>query len=81
MCSGSEAGSYLRVIDLVYHSTLGLRGIQKQKKDANTPREREDLTRTDARVSGLKYRGTSLIRKRLPLGPYCRAMSMVLRRS
>ena len=25
MCSGSEAGSYLRLIDLVYHSTLGLR--------------------------------------------------------
>jgi len=26
MCSGSEAGSYLRLIDLVYHSALGLRG-------------------------------------------------------
>ena len=25
MCSGSEAGSYLRLIDFVYHSTLGLR--------------------------------------------------------
>jgi len=23
MCSGSEAGSYLRLIDLMYHSTLG----------------------------------------------------------
>jgi len=23
MCSGSEAGSYLRLIDFVYHSTLG----------------------------------------------------------
>ena len=23
MCSGSEAGSYFRLIDLVYHSTLG----------------------------------------------------------
>jgi len=32
MCSGSEAGSYLRLIDFVYHSTLGLRVIKKTKK-------------------------------------------------
>ena len=32
MCSGSEAGSYLRLIDFVYHSTLGLRVIMKKKK-------------------------------------------------
>jgi len=32
MCSGSEAGSYLRLIDFVYHSTLGLREKQKKKK-------------------------------------------------
>ena len=31
MCSGSEAGSYLRLIDFVYHSTLGLRVIKKKK--------------------------------------------------
>jgi len=31
MCSGSEAGSYLRLIDLVYHSTLGLRVIKKEE--------------------------------------------------
>ena len=30
-CSGSEAGSYLRLIDFVYHSTLGLRVIKKKK--------------------------------------------------
>jgi len=29
MCSGSEAGSYSRLIDFVYHSTLGLRVIKK----------------------------------------------------
>jgi len=29
-CSGSEAGSYLRLIDFVYHSTLGLRVIKKK---------------------------------------------------
>jgi len=32
MCSGSEAGSYLRRIDFVYHSTPGLRVIKKKKK-------------------------------------------------
>ena len=31
MCSGSEVGSYLRRIDFVYHSTLGLRVIKKKK--------------------------------------------------
>jgi len=30
MCSGSEADSYLRLIDFVYYSTLGLRVIQKK---------------------------------------------------
>ena len=25
MCNGSEAGSYLRLMDFVYHSILGLR--------------------------------------------------------
>jgi len=32
MCSGSEAGSYSRLRDFVYHSTLGLRVIKKKKK-------------------------------------------------
>ena len=32
MFSGSEAGSYFRLIDFVYHSTLGLRVITKKKK-------------------------------------------------
>ena len=31
MCSGSEAGSYLRLTNFVYHSTLGLRVIKKKK--------------------------------------------------
>ena len=31
MRSGSEAGSYLRLIDFVYHSTLGLRVIKKKE--------------------------------------------------
>ena len=32
MCSGSKAGSYFRLIDLVYHSTLGLRVIKKRRR-------------------------------------------------
>jgi len=32
MCSGSEAGSYLRLIVFVHHSTLGLRVIKKKQK-------------------------------------------------
>ena len=32
MCSGSEEGSYLRLIDFVYHSTLGLREMKKTKQ-------------------------------------------------
>jgi len=32
MCSGSEAGSYLRLIDVVYHSALGLRVIKKKRR-------------------------------------------------
>ena len=35
MCSGSEAGSYLRLIDFVYHSTLVLIVIQKQEEGAS----------------------------------------------
>jgi len=36
MCSGSEAGSYLRLIDFVYHSTLGLSVIMKKEKVIET---------------------------------------------
>ena len=46
MCSGSEAGSCLRLIDLVYHSTLGLRVIKKKKKVGGK----------GFRVSGFRFR-------------------------
>jgi len=36
MCSGSEAGSYLRRIDLVYHSTVGLRVIKERSAGDQT---------------------------------------------
>ena len=32
MCSGSDAGSHVRRIDFVYHSTLGLRVIKKEEE-------------------------------------------------
>jgi len=38
MCSGSEAGSYVRLIDFVYHSTLGLRVIKKKKEEEDGPK-------------------------------------------
>ena len=31
LCSGSEAGSYVRLIDFVYHSTLGLKVMEKKR--------------------------------------------------
>ena len=39
MCSGFEAGSYLRLVDFVYHSTLGLRVKKKKKKIYGAARE------------------------------------------
>ena len=35
MCSGFEAGSYSRLIDFVYHSTLGLRVIKKRRRTSD----------------------------------------------
>ena len=32
MCSGSDTGSYLRIIDFVHHSTLSLKVKEKKKK-------------------------------------------------
>jgi len=53
MCSGSEAGSYLRLIDFVHHSTLGLSVIKKKKKTPKSkPEAREQVVR-----SGSHFRG------------------------
>jgi len=41
MCSGSEAGLYLRLIDFVYHSTLVLSVIKKNKKNAAMPGKKD----------------------------------------
>jgi len=52
MCSGSEEGSYLRLIDFVYHSTLGVRIIKKKKKHRSLPAAR--ATRIAAARKALK---------------------------
>ena len=81
MCSGSEAGSYLRRIDFAYHSILGLIVIKKKKKHRCAPIERAER-RSALCVVGLgtspMYRNTSLIRNHLPVGPYSRAMPRAL---
>ena len=43
MCSGSEAGSYLRLIEFVCHSTLGLRVIEKKRRSPHRNREEEKV--------------------------------------
>ena len=40
MVVGSEEGSYLRLIDFVYHSTLGLRVIKKRRRDLTEVRKK-----------------------------------------
>ena len=48
MCSGSEAGSYLRLIDFVYHSTLGLRVTKKRRRASCV----HDTGKVDVRLPG-----------------------------
>ena len=52
MGSCSEAGSYLRLIDFVYHSTLGLRVIKKRREE-----EIPDEDWVDALKSPVRRRG------------------------
>ena len=51
MFSGSEAGSYLRLIDFVYHSTLGLRVIKQKKKVRRVGHMRDILLATEQSCS------------------------------
>jgi len=78
MCSGPEAGSYLRLIDFVYHSTLGLKVIMKKKK-IEKARSPPPVSQT---LCPHVYRGTSLIRNCTPprtaIGPYAYAYYRVL---
>ena len=45
LCIGSEAGPYLRLIDFVYHSTLGLRVINKKRRFTLETRTSDRLAR------------------------------------
>ena len=46
---GSEAGSYLRLIDFVYHSTLGVRVIKKKAVHRGAGGVGEQLEQLDGR--------------------------------
>ena len=55
MCSGSEAGSYLRLIDFVYHSTPTLEDTRTDRRRVDARDVREDIEegRVDAALSRL----------------------------
>ena len=57
MCSGSEAGSYLRLIDCVYHSALGLRVIKKRRRRDSRVRGSDGEERRRARTKRERVRG------------------------
>ena len=52
ICSGSEEGSYLRNIDFVHHSTLGLKVIKKKKDSTSAGRKEESLIRREVHGGG-----------------------------
>jgi len=60
MCSGSEAGSYLRLIDFVYHSTLGLRVMKKKRvhQCGSGAREREGRGVEDQTANAFHVQGS-----------------------
>ena len=49
MCRGFETGSYLRLIDFVYHSTVGLRVIKKKEEDGASGAYLQEDARTSTR--------------------------------
>ena len=74
-CSGSEAGSYLRLVDFVCHSTLGLRVIKKKRRSSENTLEASGYTQMPPACVD---RCTSLIRNSTPLGPYSRTMPQAI---
>jgi len=55
MCSSSEAGSYCRRIDFVYHSTLGLGEITKMKKWGVTASSASEEAATESAHPSSRY--------------------------
>ena len=58
---GSEAGSYLRLIDFVYHSTLGLRVIKKKERTSQSEmemsRRRRMMISSSYKLTGIGVEG------------------------
>jgi len=76
-----RGGLVFKADRLLYHSTLGLRVIKKKKKRSTSmaggpSSHQQSHGRSFPRK--IRYRVTSLIRKRADLGPYSRAMSRAL---
>jgi len=67
-----EAGSYLRLRDFVYQSTLGLRVIKKKKKKSLKTSPLRDTAAPSS--DSTRCRGTWLIGNIICLGPYIRTM-------
>ena len=71
-CSDSEAGSYSRLIDFVYHSTLVIKkkvGADDWWSASGTYSEafmHVDIQSGDGKCTMSAYRGTSLMRKHPP---------------
>ena len=61
MCSGSEAGWYLRLIYFVYHATLGL-GVMKKKRSSvpgvSARPEKESVTVEEIEFLGFRVQGS-----------------------
>ena len=95
MFASSEAGSYSRLVDFVYHPTLGWRAMKKKKKrhgelsyvrrihsTGGYQRDRPPLRHVlRPPIMAWGDRGTSLIRNSAPVGAYRRTMARLLRRS
>ena len=62
--SRSETGSYLRLIDFVYHSTLGLRVIKKKKKNQFLWMPRESSLQVAGGSQGPEFRAPGFGRER-----------------
>ena len=75
MCSDSEAGSFSRRIDFVYHSTPGLRVMEKKKKKTIFM---STCCVNGTNASTVPYRGTPCMRNSPPPWGRHRALSIFL---
>jgi len=82
MCSGSEAGSYFRLIDVLYHSTLGLR-VKKKRRSTRIPLWPKVIFAEDVLMRRQQWpiRGKKLRTKGKTLACRCRANSEHIRQS